>query len=198
MIEQANLVQDSDGQRKIVGRFKNNVPRWTHNIDVNIDIELFGPAGNAIGTTSGLVELKASGWGTESCFDTYLDGPEQGAASFRIRTSVSNVFGDIGPRTHLEPFDVSIVPVATSVYKVVGQVRNPHPFAVEETGMMAVTVFDSLGTAVECDSVSTSSLQPGQSQVFETSWLWEKMGHKAARVEVQGYVRPLGSGLTDH
>ncbi|MBK8541937.1 MAG: hypothetical protein IPL60_18355 [Ardenticatenia bacterium] len=193
VIEQANLLTDKDGDKKIVGRFRNNVPRWTHNIDVNIDMDLFGPGGRALGTASGLVAIKASGWGAVSCFDTYLDDNEQAAESFRIRTSVDDFFGDIGPRVHLEPFDVSMVPVSDSSYKVVGQVRNPHAFPVEDTGMMAITVFDGTGMAVECADVSTSVLQPGQSQVFETNWLHEKVGHLAAWVEVQGFVRPLGS-----
>ena len=41
--------------------------------------------------------------------------------------------------------------------------------------MMAITVFDGTGMAVECADVSTSVLQLGQSQVFETNWLHEKV-----------------------
>lgn len=196
VIEQATLFVDKNGDKRLVGKFRNNIRRWTHNLDVSIDIDLFGSGGRALGTTAGLVAIKASGWGMTSCFDSYLDDSEQGTETFRIRTSVDDFFGDVGPRVHLEPFDVSLIPVAEGSYKVVGQVRNPHTFPVEGTGMMAVTVYDGAGTAVECTEVSTDVLQPEQTQVFETNWLHEKAGHIASRVEVQGVVRPLStSGL---
>lgn len=192
VVEQATLLVDSQGDKKVVGRYRNNVKRWVHNFDNNIDIDLLDATGSALGTALGLVSSKASGWGIASCFDALLDENEQTTESFRIRTSVDDFFGDVGPRTHLETFDVRIVPVHEGSYKVVGQVRNQHDFPVRGTGMMAITVLDAAGTVVECADVSTDDLQPGQTQVFETFWLHEKVGRPAAVVETQCFVQPLG------